>query len=150
MWQLAFAAISAGGQLLAGRESKFAGEMTAYNMKSESIANQAMAIQQANARREEYDLATAANLATFAAQGRDIGSDRSVAAFLERQKEIVGQDIGRIQTQSQMETLKMRSAALSERYAGETARRSSVFSAIGTIGQGIYDYQTTMAKGGTT
>jgi hypothetical protein len=150
MWQLAFAAISAGGQLLAGRESKFAAQMNAYNMKTESIQNQALAVQQANARREEYDLATAANLATFAAQGRDIGSDRSVAAFLERQKEIVGQDIGRIQTQSQMETLKMRSAALSERYAGETARRSSVFSAIGTIGQGIYDYQTTMAKGGTT
>mgnify|MGYP000583783720 CR=1 FL=1 len=143
MWQLAFAAISAGGQLMAGKASRDAARLTAYNIETEKIANSAMATQQANARREEYDLATSANLAQFAAQGRDIGSDRSVQAFLERQKEIVGKDIGRIGTQVQMENLKLGSEAAQERLRGSTAYTSSVFSAIGTIGEGIQRYQQT-------
>lgn len=143
MWQLAFAAISAGGQLMAGKASRDAARLTAYNIETEKIANQALATQQANARREEYDLATSSNLAQFAAQGRDIGSDRSVQAFLERQKEIVGKDIGRIGTQVQMENLKLGSEAAQERLRGSTAYTSSVFSAIGTIGEGIQRYQQT-------
>ena len=143
MWQLAFAAISAGGQLMAGRANRDAARLTAYNIETEKIANSALATQQANARREEYDLATSANLAQFAAQGRDIGSDRSVEAFLRRQKEIVGQDIGRIGTQVQMENLKLRPEAAQERLRGSTAYTSSVFSAIGTIGEGIQRYQQT-------
>lgn len=143
MWQLAFAAISAGGQLMAGKASRDAARLTAYNIETEKIANSAMATQQANARREEYDLATSANLAQFAAQGRDIGSDRSVQAFLERQKEIVGKDIGRLGTQVQMENLKLGSEAAQERLRGSTAYTSSVFSAIGTIGEGIQRYQQT-------
>ena len=143
MWQLAFAAISAGGQIMAGKAARDAARLTAYNIETEKIANSAMAAQQANARREEYELATSANLAQFAAQGRDIGSDRSVQAFLERQKEIVGKDIGRIGTQVQMENLKLGSEAAQERLRGSTAYTSSVFSAIGTIGEGIQRYQQT-------
>ena len=128
---------------MAGKAARDAARLTAYNIETEKIANSAMAAQQANARREEYELATSANLAQFAAQGRDIGSDRSVQAFLERQKEIVGKDIGRIGTQVQMENLKLGSEAAQERLRGSTAYTSSVFSAIGTIGEGIQRYQQT-------
>lgn len=143
-WQLALALLSTGisayGQMQAGKATAQAAMTDAYNMETEAIQNQTLAIQQANARREEYDLATSANIAQFSAQGRDIGSDRSVQAFLERQKEIVGKDIGRIQTQTQMENLKMRGAAAGERLRGYTARRASIYSAVGTVAQGLYQY----------
>ena len=38
-------------------------------------------------------LATEANVAMFYASGRDVGSDRSVEAFLAKQKEIAATDL---------------------------------------------------------
>lgn len=154
-WQLAAAAIGLGtsllsayGQMQAGKLQARAAEIDAYNKETEAIQNQALATQQANARREEYDLATSANIAQFAAMGRDIGSDKSVAAFLERQKEIVGKDIGRIGTQAQMENLGLRFAAAGDRFRGRAAYQASVYSAIGTIGQGLHSFASTMAGSG--
>lgn len=142
-WQLAFAAISAAGQIMAGRAAQRSAALNAYNMRTEGIMNEAMARQQANARLEEYDMATSANLAFFASQGRDIGSDQSVKAFLEKQKQLVGKDVGRMDDQSYMELLKSRSAAGAEKTRGRVARTASLFSAIGTIGEGIQRYQQT-------
>jgi hypothetical protein len=39
-----------------------------------------------------------------------------------------------------MESLKMRGAAAGERVRGYTAKRASVYSAIGTVAQGLYEY----------
>ena len=95
------------------------------------------------ARRDEYDLATSTNIAAFSAAGRDVGEDRSVQAFLERQKELVGQDIGRIARQESMEGMKAELAAMAERRRGREAFTASLFSAIGTGAEGIYRYQST-------
>jgi len=135
-------AVSAGGQVLAGIGAKSTSELNAYNMKTEKLLNQTQAMQAAQARREEYDLATASNIASFAAAGRDIGQDRSVEAFLKRQKEIMGKDLGRMQTQTRMESVKSDMAAMAERRRGRNALISSLFQAAGTVGQGIYKYET--------
>ena len=95
--------------------------------------------QRAEARREEYNQATAANIAAFSVT-RDIGSDRSVQAFLERQKEIVAQDLGRMDTQAAFETAKYEAAAATEIRRGKNVQRASLFSAIGTLGEGAYRY----------
>ena len=137
---LASTAVSAGGQLLAGRQAKDAAQMNAFNMETENIINQAMARQQANARREEYDLATSANIAAFSAMGRDVGSDRSVAAFLERQKEIVARDTSRIDQQSEFERLGSKFAQSNERMRGKQAATASLFSAVGTLAEGGFRY----------
>ena len=100
-------------------------------------------MQQARARKEEYDLATSANVAAFSAAGRD---DRSVQAFFEKQEELVGQDLGRIARQQSIESMKSEMAAMAEKRRGRNAYTASLFNAAGTIGQGIYQYQTTRAS----
>lgn len=130
-----FTAISAFGQVAAGLGAQKEAELNAFNIKTEKKLNQVQAAQQARARREEYDLATAANIATFAAMGRDI--DRSVEAFLQRQQEIVGEDIGRIAQQTRAEDLAADMRTLAEKRRGRNAMYTSLFNAAGTIGEGL-------------
>lgn len=135
--------VSAAGRLSAGIAAREEAKLNAFQMETQKKENKVAAFQQARARREEYDLATSANIAAFAAQGRDIGADRSVEAFLERQKEIVGEDIGRIARQVRSENLRADMMAMAERRRGRNAFYSSLFSAVGTMGQGIAEYGRT-------
>ena len=139
---LAMSAISAVGQVAAGMGAQQEAQLNAFQMETQKKQNKAAALQQARARREEYDLATSANIAAFAASGRDIGADRSVEAFLERQKQIIGQDVGRIDQQAQLENSRLSLAAMTERRRGRNALYSSLFSAVGTVGEGYYKYKT--------
>lgn len=142
MWQflqLGGSVLSAMGQIQAGKAQRRSAELTAFRTKTEGELNKAMARQRAEARREEYNQATAANIAAFSVT-RDIGSDRSVQAFLERQKEIVAQDLGRMDTQAAFETAKYEAAAATEIRRGKNVQRASLFSAIGTLGEGAYRY----------
>ena len=132
-----FTAISAFGQVAAGIGAKKEAELNAFNVQTEKKLNQVQAAQQARARRDEYDLATASNIATFAAMGRDIGADRSVEAFLQKQQEIVGEDIGRIAQQTRAEDLAADMRSLAEKRRGRNAMYTSLFNAAGTIGEGL-------------
>ena len=145
MWQLIAAGVGAAGQIAAGQAQQQASQLNAFNIKTDKQLNKVQALQQARARQEEYDLATSANVAAFAAAGRDVGSDKSVQAFLERQEELVGEDIGRIARQENIQGMKSEMAAMAEKRRGRNAYVSSLFSAAGTIGQGIYQYDTTRA-----
>jgi hypothetical protein len=145
MWQLIAAGVGAAGQIAAGQAQQQASQLNTFNIKTDKKLNKVQALQQARARQEEYDLATSANVAAFAAAGRDVGSDKSVQAFLERQEELVGEDIGRIARQESIQGMKSEMAAMAEKRRGRNAYVSSLFSAAGTIGQGIYQYQMTRA-----
>jgi len=138
---LAMSAISAAGQFAAGMGAQQEAQLNAFQMQTQKKENQVTAMQQARARREEYDLATSANLAAFAAQGRDIGADRSVEAFLRRQEEIAGQDIGRIARQTRAEDLRADMMAMAEKRRGRNALYSSLFSAVGTMAEAGYQYK---------
>ena len=135
-------AISVFGQLSAGQAAKEASELNAFGIETEAELGKAQAMQMAQARMDEYESASSANLASFAAAGRDIGSDRSVKAFMDKQKEIIGKDIGRMGTQSQMELMKGRQQAAAERTAGRAAKTASLFAAAETATSGLYKYQT--------
>lgn len=141
---LASTALSVGGQIAAGVGAQRTSELNAYNTETEAELGKAQAMQMAQARIDEYESASSANLASFAAAGRDIGSDRSVKAFMDKQKEIIGKDIGRMGTQAQMELMKGRQQAAAERTAGRAAKTASLFSAASTATSGLYKYQ--MAK----
>ena len=146
MLQLIAAGIGAVGQLAAGAAQKKAADLNAFQIKTDKVTNKAQALQMSRARRDEYDLATSTNIAAFSAAGRDVGEDRSVQVFLERQKELVGQDIGRIARQESMEGMKAELAAMAEKRRGREAFTASLFNAAGTMAQGIYQYQTTRTK----
>ena len=67
-------------------------------------------------------------------------SDNSVQAFLKRQKEVFGEDIGRAQMQTAIQSRKSDIAASTERRRGRNTLLASTISAVGTIGQGAMDY----------
>jgi hypothetical protein len=139
---LASAALGVIGQISAGKAQQEASKLNAFQIKTDQALNKTQAMQMSRARKEEYDLATSANIAAFAAAGRDVGSDRSVQAFLDRQKEIIAQDTDRIDQQIQFQNMKSKSSTMAERRRGNNALTASLFSAVGTASQGIYQYKT--------
>ena len=140
--QLGMSVVSGICQIQAGRAQRRAAELTAFRTQTEGELNKAMARQRAEARREEYNQATAANIAAFSVT-RDIGSDRSVQAFLERQKEVVAQDLGRMDTQAAFESAKYQAAAATEIRRGKNIQRASLISGLSTMAQGAYRYDQT-------
>ncbi len=139
MIMLATAAVSAGGQILGGIGEKKSSDLNAFNIETDKKLNKVQAMQESEARRADYDLATASNIAAFAAMGR-AQSDNSVQAFLKRQKETFGEDIGRAQMQTAIQSRKSDIAASTERRRGKNTLLASTISAAGTIGQGAMDY----------
>lgn len=146
---IATAVLNAGGQLISGIGGKQEARLNAFQFGTEDKLNKVLAMQQAQARREEYDLATSANIATFAAAGRDVTTDRSVEAFLERNKEILEKDISRIDQQARFQSMKTSLGQMTERRRGRNALYSSLFSAAGTAGETIYKLKGTKAPDGS-
>jgi hypothetical protein len=122
--------------------------MDAFNTETEREQGEVLALQQAANRRYEYDLAAEANVSMFYASGRDVGSDRSVEAFLTKQKEIASVDLSRLDFQRQAESSARTREAMALRRGGKNARRASLLQAAGTMARGISDYQKTAATGG--
>lgn len=147
--QLFGAGISAIAALQAGAARQDAARMDAFNTETEREQGEVLALQQAASRRYEYDLATEANVAMFYASGRDVGSDRSVEAFLAKQKEIASTDLSRIDEQRRTEASARTREAMALRRGGRNARRASLYQAAGTMVRGISDSQKTAASGGT-
>jgi len=139
MMMIGSSAVGAVGQIAAGQAQKQASELNAFQIETDKEMNKVQALQASRARREEYDLATSTNVAAFSAAGRD----RSVEAFLEKQKEVIAEDVGRIDQQTQFENMKASMAAMAERRRGRNALSAAMFSAVGTASEGIYRYQTT-------
>jgi len=135
--------ISGFGTIMAGAARNDQAQMDAFNTQTEREQGEVLALQQAATRRYEYDLATEANVAMFYASGRDVGSDRSVEAFLAKQKEIAATDLSRIDYQRQTESSARTREAMALRRKGRNARRASLYQAAGTMAQGISDYQKT-------
>ena len=148
-FQLLGAGISAYASIQAGKAKEDAARMDAFNTETEREQGEVLALQQAANRRYEYDLATEANVSMFYASGRDVGSDRSVEAFLTKQKEIASVDLSRLDFQRQAESSARTREAMALRRGGRNARRASLLQAAGTMARGIADAQDSAAKGGT-
>jgi hypothetical protein len=147
-FQLVGAFMSAKASMEAGKAKEDAARMDAFNTETEREQGEVLALQQASERRYQYDLATKTNVAMFAASGRDIGSDRSVEAFLEKQKEIAATDLSRLAEQRRAEASARTREAMAYRRGGRNARRASMLRATATMATGIADAQNTAAKGG--
>lgn len=104
------AAVSAGGQLMAGIGAQQSAQLNAFNTENQKIMSEAQTRQRANDRYSTFLRNTSANIA-FLASTRDIGGvsqnprTSSVSAFLTAQKEIAGRDVRRSDSQGMMESL---------------------------------------------
>ncbi len=149
---LASSAISAGGSLLGGIGAKKSADLEAYNIETQRILSEAEAKARSNQRMEEYRSNLSANIASFAAAGRDIGGlDRSVKAFLERQKEIAFTDVSRSEFMSEQESARLRAEAAATRREGKARAISGAIGAFTTLAGGLYDYnQIKIGSGGSS
>jgi hypothetical protein len=160
---LASTAISAGAQVAGGIgaartakfnawQSEFAGRLEGFNIETERKLSMAEASQRHNDRLELYRENLSSNIASFAAAGRDVGGqDRSVARFLERQKEVAAGDTKRSDFMAQITSQKMQAEAMSARAGGaqraaairaegKAAAISAGIGAFTTVAGGLYQY----------
>lgn len=147
-----FQALSAGlkfmGAMQAGQAEQDAREAEAFNLETERVRSQAEALQRHNDRLEQYRLNTKANIAAFAATGRDIGGT-TVRAFMERQKEVAAQDTKRSDIMGMFEAMKLQQAARTARAEGRAAKQSATIRAYtGLIDSGIKIAESMPPSGG--
>lgn len=134
-------AVGAMGTLAAGQAQKSAAELNAFNIETQRSVNEAKARQNHNDRLEMYRNNLSANVASFASMGRDVsGVDRSVAAFLERQKEIASSDTARSDFMGAMESMTLTAQAAATRAEGRAAAQASRISAFTTMAGALYRY----------
>lgn len=160
---LASTAISAGAQVAGGIgaartakfnawQAEFAGRLEGFNIETERKMMLAEAAQNHNDRLQLYRENLSANIASFAAAGRDIGGqDRTVAAFLERQKEVAAGDVTRSDFMAQLQSTRMMAEATTARAGGQQraaairaeGKGAAIGAAIGaftTIAGGLHQY----------
>jgi len=136
--------VSAMAGMSAAEGQARAAELNAENIETEKLMNDVVAYQRSNDRFREYELADSANRALMGgSMGRDLGEDRSVQAFLNRNRETVGRDMQRIDVQRNMEGLKLDMQAASERRRASDIRASGTVNAFTTIVGGLMNYQDT-------
>lgn len=146
--------LSAFGQIAGGRAARQQAELNAYgaminayNIETERELSRVQALQRHNDRLEQYRSNLSANIATFYATGRDVASDRSIQAFLDKQKEVAVDDAARSDFMAMMEQMKLTSQAAGERARGyglraegRAAQQSAVIGAFTTLAGGLYRY----------
>lgn len=133
-------------------QAEFAGRLEEFNIETERKLSMAEASQRHNDRLEIYRDNLSANIAAFSGSGRDIGGqDRTVAAFLERQKEVAAKDVTKSDFMAQIQSQRLQAAGISARYGGQqraaairaegkAAQISSVIGAMTTVAGGLYQY----------
>jgi hypothetical protein len=139
---LASTIVSAGGEFLAGIGAKQSADLNAYNIETQRILSEAEARARSNARMEEYRSNLSSNIASFAAAGRDIGgTDRSVKAFLEKQRDVAFSDVSRSEFMGDLEAKKLTAQAASVRREGRARAIAGSINAFTTLAGGLTDYQ---------
>lgn len=129
-------AVSVGGQLMAGmgaaktaafnaQQSSFGGAINAFNIKTEREIAQAEATAKAVDRINDLNNNLSVNLALFSKTGRDVQNDRSVKAFLEKQRETAAEDVTRIGTMNQLTGNKLMADAIAAQAEG-TVRAANI------------------------
>lgn len=131
---------SALSSIAAGKSAELTSRLDSYNTETDGVLAEAEARARSNRRNEEYQANLSSNIASFAAMGRDVGSDRSVGAFLKKQKEVVGKDIARSDRAGEMESRQAIATAAGIRSEGKAAKRAGYVQAFTTIAGGTARY----------
>ncbi len=143
VFQLFSAGIGALGQMAAGRAAQESAELDAFNTETQRELSKVQTLQRHNDRLEQYRYNVKANISAFSAAGRDVEADKSVSAFLQRQKEVVAQDTGRSDLMGFFEQMKLQQQATTIRTEGRARRQAATIGAFTTMAQGIADYTDT-------
>ena len=143
--QLAAAVISGVASIIGGQVARQEAELNAFNMGTDKLWKDAMAIEQFSLRMDEYELNKSAHTAAFS-KNLDSGS-MSVAAFMDANKEKAGKDVSVLANQRRAESLRETAAIGTERRRGQNAATQGLLKGASTMAQGVSDYNTTKSGG---
>lgn len=134
--------ISAFGRMQAAQAQQEASRLNAFNTETDKVRAKIQAVQNHNDRLEQWKSNTSTNKAMFSAMGRDVSSDASVKAYLNKQRDIVGEDTDRIDYMGQAQMAKLQQQATAMRVEGRAAMQAGRIGALTSIAVGINDYMT--------
>lgn len=127
----------------AAKAAKEVGELESRQYINEMFLGRAQAIARGNQRLAEMQAAENQNIAMFSAMGRD---DRSVDAFLKRNREMAGADVEAIERASELESAKrITEAAVAKKYGQNTAaglRAQGTANLLSNLGQAAQNLPT--------
>lgn len=141
---LAMSVVSGIGSMMAGQGQAASAALNAENIETQKLMNQAISYQRSNDRQREFRISSSANTAILSMMGRDTGGgDRSVNAYIQRNKDTVARDVRRVNVQSQMESLQLDLQAATERRRGQDAAMAGMIQGFTTIVGGVMNYENT-------
>lgn len=141
-WGLISAGFSAFSALQQGGAYAQEGYAQQAQYEQERKQNEIETLQRHNDRLRNYDSARASNLAWFAFSGRD-PSDRSVKAFLDKQREVAYQDVARSDAQGFAEGAQLAFQGRMAATKGRNMQRASTIKALTSIASGMHNYNIT-------
>ena len=137
---LAASVVSGIGKIFGGVSANKAKKREAYRLETEKVLSKVRAAQRAQDRMDTYLQNTSSNIALMSSQYRDVQGSMSVKAFLEKQKEIAGEDTRRSDMQGYFEQARFQAQAQERRREGKAALVSGFVDGFTTIAGGYYRY----------
>jgi hypothetical protein len=137
---LAGTALQASSALSAGRAAQQTAAMRMRQQQIQIEQNRIQARDKANQRERQFETAQASNRAMFAFMNRDLGSDRSYAAFLKRQEEIKGDDRAALDFTATAQQQQMLAQGQQSLVEGQIKAKQYQMSALTSIATGLYQY----------
>lgn len=131
--------LSVFSSIQSGRIKRSEAEFNRKQLEFKAKMQKVEAAEKANLRLRDFDSAQASNRAFAAFIGRDPG-DRSMKAFMDRQKEIAYQDAEALESGALIEASQTRRMAAMEGDRGRNAIVESYFNAGSAITTGLYRY----------
>jgi hypothetical protein len=138
--------VQASAMAEAGRAERRAAERDAFNIETEKVRSKVSALQRHNDRLEAYRNNLGTNIARFSKLNR---ADTSVSAFLQRNREVAFEDIGRSDLMGMFEASKLQQQANATRSEGRAREQAAKIEAFTTAMSSIMSYQRTMANEGS-
>lgn len=131
-------ALSFMGSMSAAKAAKREAAMRARQIQQQKQAAQLTALQEHNNRLSNLQVFLGTNEALAGTMGRDLGSDRSLKALIEKAKKDVQTDADRARVQFAMEQGKLSFQQNMALEKGKNLARGYRFQAIGTLLSGAY------------
>jgi hypothetical protein len=138
--QLGFSVFGAINQAKTGDNEKRVSDINAYNLETDKKRSDIEARQRHNDRLDQYRSNLSENVAAFYAMGRDASDDKSVEAFLKRNREVATRDTARSDFMGAAEGMKTMQAARATRQGGRASQTAGYINAFTTLGSGLATY----------
>lgn len=139
--QVAGTALSFASTIQSGRAARnqavFEQEQLAFKAKQDEVVS----LERINIRNAQFAANESVNRATFFSGLNRDPSDRSVKAFLAKQKDIAGRDVSTIESQTFIEASQTRLASAAAGARGRAAYYSSLLGAGSAVASGLFRYE---------